>query len=278
MTVFLSNFRFFSRGLARNRNDSKSLRFLPFVEIVDFVAGNKREWVGKRDLRILSNFVSCSARARSLCRVLSTSSRKSLDTFDKNRPSAMVAAERHSATLDRLNFLFDGNPRRLAASLTTSPTAVAAIDATAALPHETRFPGPFEPERSTSMSFTHTTAIDAAAGGETQKTRAFDCSRVFGGSVQFTLAGATSPSIDLALEGSDAVPPNGAIPGNGGWEPPDASWVSLGVTGTLSDNGTAVLKADGTKLLTRWMRATATPGSDTGGTMTVEVFLRDTGA
>lgn len=132
------------------------------------------------------------------------------------------------------------------------------------------------------MSWVHTNALDAVAGGATQKTKAYDCARVFAGSFQATLASATgSPSLTLALQGSNAVPPNGVTPGNG-WEPPEGSWVALGgaspITGTLSANGTAILNAPGTALLTRWVRATSTPAANTGGTLTVDVFLHDAGA
>lgn len=139
------------------------------------------------------------------------------------------------------------------------------------------------------MSWNHTKALENVAGGATQRTKAFDCARVCAGSFQVTLAGSSgSPSLAIALEGSNAVPPPGQNPGPGGagvsdgWKVPDSSWVALGggspITATLSADGTKILLMPDTALLTRWVRCTVTPAANTGGTITVEVFLRDTGS
>lgn len=143
------------------------------------------------------------------------------------------------------------------------------------------------------MSWIHTTAIgtdnapiSGNPAGAVQTTRAYDTALLFAGSFSFTLAGATgTPSIALAMQGSNAVPPNGTVNAGRGygdpWAPPESSWAAIGstpITGTITTNGTTVLFVPGTVLLTRWVRAVATPTGNSGGTMLIEIFMRDTGS
>jgi hypothetical protein len=140
------------------------------------------------------------------------------------------------------------------------------------------------------MSSFHSTILASASAALPQTSRIVDTTLVIAGSFAANLAGATgSPSIVVALEGSDAVPPNGAMVNQGGtginagWVPPSTSWQPLKdaagnpVSVTMTTAGTKLLLAPADTLLTRWVRVKATPTGVTGGTIEVEAFLRDVG-
>ncbi len=140
------------------------------------------------------------------------------------------------------------------------------------------------------MSNLHTLLLDAVPAGVVQKTRVVDTLLVVTASMQFTLTGATTPSIAIVLQGSNAVPPNGAKTnnttqawGSQPWEVPESSWVqiysgSAPISSTMVADGTMVLGVAADGLLMRWLRAVATPSTGHGGALTVECFARDTGS
>jgi hypothetical protein len=133
------------------------------------------------------------------------------------------------------------------------------------------------------MSFMNTTLLSAADATTTQSTDPIDTTRVQQGSFSVTTASlAGTPSIAVVVEGSNAVPPNGVLPGNG-WTVPAASWKTLtdssgDIDATITADGLTVLKVPQDSLLMRWVRVKATPTDVSGGTITVDVFLRDTGS
>jgi hypothetical protein len=110
MSGFLSKFGFFTRRTQSGRNAAKSLAIFVFVESVDFVAGNKRAQRQNSDPRFLSNFVSRNVRARSIRGSLFYFLPDKIDKIDKLRPSALVAAERHSVTFDKTRQKSDEKP------------------------------------------------------------------------------------------------------------------------------------------------------------------------
>lgn len=138
------------------------------------------------------------------------------------------------------------------------------------------------------MSFQHTKMLDAVPANVEQVTPVLDTLKLSVASMQFTLAGATGPSLAIALQGSNAVPPNGAWPNQGGtgvnagWEVPEDSWVqiysdSTAIADTMTEDGTILLGVAADGLLTRWLRGIATPTGGVGGTLTVEYFARSLG-
>jgi hypothetical protein len=141
------------------------------------------------------------------------------------------------------------------------------------------------------MSSFHSTILASASAAIPQTSRIVDTILVIAGSFAANLADTTgSPSIVVALEGSDAVPPNGAMVNQGGtginagWVPPSTSWQPLkdaagvAITATVTANGTKLLFAPPASLLTRWVRMTATPTGVVDGTISVDAFLRDSGS
>jgi hypothetical protein len=141
------------------------------------------------------------------------------------------------------------------------------------------------------MSLFHSTILPESPATVPQTTRVVDTLKVVSGSFAANLAAPTgSVSVVVALEGSNAVPPNGATPNqpsragvNESWAPPESSWQPLkdaagaAVSVTMTTAGTKLLLAPADTLLCRWARVKATPTGLTGGTIEVEAFLRDAG-
>jgi hypothetical protein len=91
-----------------------------------------------------------------------------------------------------------------------------------------------------------------------------------------TLTGTTTPSIAVALQGSNAVPPTGNL---AGFTPPSGSWFQIYVGGnaiseTLTADGIYTLASDESGLQCRWVRLTYTVGTPGGGTVQVDYNSR----
>lgn len=150
----------------------------------------------------------------------------------------------------------------------------------------------FLPQRATMYDANFAPTVDAT---QPQYTQAFDMKGRELASFQFTLAGMTGTiSVPVALQVSNAVPPNGAIPGvqsvnqgwagqGANWQPPASSWVAVvdgsgnAVASTFTLNGTGILNAY-TPFTGRWVRgAAAGPTTGVGGSLACDVFLNSPG-
>lgn len=133
----------------------------------------------------------------------------------------------------------------------------------------------------------HRIAVEDADATGTWASSAFDCTRIVSFSAAFTVEGMTGTSIDLALQISNAVPPNGqlGIPTAGlsgineGWVPPDDSWITAvsggaDITETVTGDGTTLIAVGPDGLLARWVRAAFQSTAVSTGTVKVEVFGR----